>query len=272
MHHDRRPAALILLGVTTETDALHLPVLVTNLKCALECSWQDPARLHPGPGGLVLADAAALLQSKRFKIPRANWPVVAPRFEISRLGGGYLAWADPVWSIPVFLPHVPRGLYRSSGVTGVVLSDVVMILTLAFHVVNACVLQELERVGEVVGCRMLCFSTPDDLESCVEYIAVPSLRSQHRLSDGTSSMVELASCRTMRNPPRPGAGPWPIFAGGLPQNQPGRNSKGSNLVAVRTARLAGGPGPLSRYTILEPTFLHVTSSPDLVCVIRAIPV
>lgn len=61
MHHDRRPAALILLGVT-ETDALHLPVLVTNLKCALECSWQDP------------------------------------RFEISRLGGGHLAWADPVWS------------------------------------------------------------------------------------------------------------------------------------------------------------------------------
>ena len=61
MHHDRRPAALILLGVT-ETDALHLPVLVTNLKCALECSWQDPARLHPRSGGLALADAA-LFQS-----------------------------------------------------------------------------------------------------------------------------------------------------------------------------------------------------------------
>ena len=62
MHHDRRPAALILLGVT-ETDALHLPVLVTNfLKCALECSLQDPAWLHPGPGGLAFADAA-LFQS-----------------------------------------------------------------------------------------------------------------------------------------------------------------------------------------------------------------
>ena len=93
MHHDRRPAALILLGVT-ETDALHLPVLVTNLKCALECSWQDPAWLHPGPGGLAFADAA-LFQST-VQIPRAKWPVVAPRFEVSRLGGGHLAWADPV--------------------------------------------------------------------------------------------------------------------------------------------------------------------------------
>ena len=48
---------------------------------------------------------------------------------------------------------------------------------------SQCVRQELDRVGEVVGCRTLCFSTPDDLESCG--VAVPSRRSQRRLSDGS---------------------------------------------------------------------------------------
>ena len=111
MHHDRRPAALILLGVT-ETDALHLPVLVTNLKCALECSWQDPARLHPGPGGLVLADAAALLQSKNGS--KSHGPTGPSSHLVSR----YLALAaatslGPTPSgLPVFLPRASRLVSR----------------------------------------------------------------------------------------------------------------------------------------------------------------
>ena len=62
MHHDRRPAALISSWTLVETDVLHLPVLVTNLKCALGCFWQDPW-LHPGPGGLALLADAAFFQS-----------------------------------------------------------------------------------------------------------------------------------------------------------------------------------------------------------------
>lgn len=119
MHHDRRPAALILLGVT-ETDALHLPVLVTNLKCALECSWQDP------------------------------------HFEISRLGGGTSLGLTPS-GLPVFLPRASRlvsriGRHLSRLVRRGDDRD-------TRRPSSQCLGQELEHVGEVVYCRKLCFST-----------------------------------------------------------------------------------------------------------------
>ena len=121
MHHDRRPAALILLGVT-ETDALHLPVLVTNLKCALECSWQDPARLHPGPDlcWLMLASSSQMVQNPTGQPARrrTSFRDISPWRRPHRLGRPRLVY--PSFS------HEPRGSYRASGVTGVVSSDVVM--------------------------------------------------------------------------------------------------------------------------------------------------
>ncbi|EJK63514.1 hypothetical protein THAOC_15823 [Thalassiosira oceanica] len=97
------------------------------------------------------------------------------------LGGGHLTWANPVWSIrrsPTCLSAriAHRASPKSSRPT---LGDDCD----TRRQNSRCVLQELERVGEVVGCRMLCFSTPDDLESCG--VAVPSRRSQRRLSGGS---------------------------------------------------------------------------------------
>ena len=96
-----------------ETDVLHLPVLVTNLKCAIGCSWQDPARLHPRPGGLVLVDAA-FIQSKTENLTshsarhrnlfRDNSPWRQP----PRLSRPRLVYS---------FSYVPHGTYHASGVT-----------------------------------------------------------------------------------------------------------------------------------------------------------
>ena len=99
MHHDRRPAALILLGVT-ETDALHLPVIVTNLKCAPEGSFLA------GPG-------VATLRARRARVSGCcplPVNVSKSRRPIGPAAATLLGLTPS--SLPVFLPRASRHVSR----------------------------------------------------------------------------------------------------------------------------------------------------------------